>query len=470
MKKHLFLSLLAAMLTFAGFTSCSNDDLIDEPLSEDYEPTVDEINTPFYVTAHKKNTAVWFVVDDDDLFDYTTDVSLMYSFDRETWHDYTFDTPVTIAKAGGKVYFKAGSEAEPDKMNTNLRLKGEYVDYDNIRLSSDKDINVGGNILSLLRGEMPGSGLYDEEDHTFSYLFSENEHLISAANLLMPNTTKPYCLSYLFNMCTNLKQGPRLPATKMTKACYSNMFRGCERLEKAPKLPALSLAKLCYSYMFDYCKSLTQAPELPAVTMEEACYEDMFESCESLTKAPELPSTRLAERCYWGMFYNCKSLKEAPELPAMKLYGHCYDRMFASCESLVKAPELPATDIDYSCYDGMFMGCKSLVEAPDLPAKWIHQGSYESMFEDCTSLVRGPVIAAERLQQSWVCKWMFKNCTNLASVTLKAKEISGNEAIYYFLYKAGNDKSIIYVPSGMASDKTLLQEVPSEWTIVEEVD
>ena len=139
-------------------------------------------------------------------------------------------------------------------------------------IDSSANINVSGNIMSLLYGDnfKDKTTFSNGSNYVFVLLFVNNTHLINAENLI-------------------------LPATTLADGCYGSMFYGCTSLTTAPKLPATTLADYCYINMFGGCTSLTTAPELPATTLADSCYFQMFQACTSLTTAPELPATTLAK-------------------------------------------------------------------------------------------------------------------------------------------------------------------------------
>ena len=153
------------------------------------------------------------------------------------------------------------------------------------------------------------------------------------------------------------------------------------------------------------------------VNTENARFNYLFNNCSVLTSAPELPATSLAYNCYHCMFLGCTNLKSAPKLPAPTLTTGCYFGMFSMCTNLKTAPELPAKALAYQCYDSMFSGCKNLKTA---------ELSIEFLDRDC-------------------CSQMFKDCTNLSSVTMLApsKEITlSGSCLDYWLYNAGTDQSV----------------------------
>jgi hypothetical protein len=301
-------------------------------------------------------------------------LTLYWSKDKSNWNSVTISrtssqgsssnisSTITTLNKNEKIYIKGnaptGGQAKVDSPSPG---DSYYMDYCNC-FSSTQNINVKGNIMSLLYGDNFENQTALSGNFCFYGLFYNNENIIDASNLVLPSTTLVY-------------------------GCYWRMFQYCTSLISAPALPATTLADSCYYLMFDGCTSLTTAPLLPATTLAGSCYQRMFYHCTSLTTVPALPATTLTEYCYASMFSGCTSLTTALAiLPATTLARHCYDNMFAVCTSLVNAPELPATTLADWCYESMFVGCTSLTTAPVLPASTLVEECYFGMFKNCTSL------------------------------------------------------------------------------------
>ena len=314
--------------------------------------------------------------------DSTCATSISYSKDKSNWTetlvDNTAQTITIPVVTGDTVYLKG--------------IANQWAISRDVftAINSTANINVSGNIMSLLYGD-------DFEDnlsfpninltYIFSCLFRGNTHLIDAGHFgLIAPTLAPNCYAYMFYNCTSLTVAPKLPATTLANSCYNNTFYNCISLTVAPELPATTLAHQCYRDMFHGCTSLTTAPALPAPSAMSFGYTGMFQGCTSLTTAPALPATTLVHTCYTNMFDGCTSLTSAPELPATTLTNQCYSGMFRNCTSLTTAPELPATTLKTQCYASMFQGCSSLTSAPELPATTLADSCYESMFKGCSNL------------------------------------------------------------------------------------
>ena len=336
--------------------------------------------------------------------DSTYATSISYSKDKLNW------TETTINNTAQTITIPVSSDE-------NVYLKGIarqlYNKSDGVRINSTSNIDVSGNIMSLLYGDdfedktvFPNGSQY-----TFSYLFNSNKCLVNAENLI-------------------------LPVMELTYECYSLMFWGCSSLITAPVLPATKLATECYYYMFGET-ALINAPVLPATKMAPGCYKFMFDKCTSLVTAPELPATVLADYCYQDMFRGCSSLKIAPALPAKDLTNGCYKELFRLCTSLVTAPELPATILTSECYRGMFFGCSSLENAPILNATVLTTSCYQ---------------------------YMFSRCINLKSIAMFATDISASNCLYNWV--VGVAPTGTFTKASSASIPSGASGIPSGWTVM----
>lgn len=183
-----------------------------------------------------------------------------------TWTQYTSTTSgVTIATLnnGDKILLKGtNSQYSSNKSNSN-----QFI--------SNGNVNIRGNIMSLISGDSFEDSVVFSSDYTFNRMFRELL-IIDAEDLI-------------------------LPATTLSQYCYRAMFQGCTSLTTAPVLPATILVKGCYMDMFEYCTSLTTAPELPATVLTDECYYMMFDQCTSLNSITCLATDISATQCteFW---------------------------------------------------------------------------------------------------------------------------------------------------------------------------
>ena len=464
-----------------------------------YNKTAEEWANEYFTTIAREDGTISFNIRFDMGTNYITSIS--YSTDNgETWNTTNnvdnksehLVTDVSVER-GDKILWK-GTATQFGCWSSDE----EIDDLVGSSFSSTCEIDVQGNVMSLLYGDNFKDKTVFENEYTFTYLFSDYDRstgclIVNAQNLLLPATTLTYgCYSSMFRYCSNLITVPELPATILAEFCYQYMFDGCTSLVSAPELPALTLADNCYSTMFCdctnltsapelpatvlanncyysmfyKCTSLTVAPELPAMSLEDGCYAYMFSNCTNLTTSPELPATTLAEDCYYYMFANCESLTIAPELPATVLEDGCYTGMFSGCASLINAPELPATTLAYSCYSGMFRNCTSLQKAPELPATTLAGSCYSFMFQGCTSLTVAPELPATTLATG--CYWnMFNGCTNLNYI--KAMFTTTPSSAYTGNWVYGVASTGIFIKNSNATWTTTgVHGVPSGWTVQDE--
>ncbi len=203
----------------------------------------DDVPKSFYVEAVTAGATVSMTSNNGP------DIKLLYSTDGSTWKDFTVgSTSITLSKAGGKVWFKAGSGG-------NERL-GSYGGYN--RFSFSNKVNVGGDITSLISAD---GGISDLSNYTYTFpnLFRDNAYLISAKELSLSSTILvTRCYYYMFYNCSGLLETPELPATTLASSCYYYMFYGCSKLTKGPVLPAKTLVSSCYYGMFFNCTQLSE--------------------------------------------------------------------------------------------------------------------------------------------------------------------------------------------------------------------
>ena len=246
---------------------------------EEINPFIKEY---FTIQSLADNNTITFnkVIDNGD-WNNMPDKPIKYSKDLNTWTDISFVygwKNKIVLNRGEKLYLKGNNSTYGRRVSTSR------YDYDSYaQILAEKNIDVMGNIMSLVYGDNFINNNTLESSYTFLGLFKNNIKLVNAKDLI-------------------------LPATTLADHCYSSMFGNCEALTTAPELPATTLTKSCYSNMFFSCEALTTAPELPATTLTAYCYYGMFSSCDALTTAPELPATTLTDYCYGSMFYDCYNL------------------------------------------------------------------------------------------------------------------------------------------------------------------
>lgn len=226
-------------------------------------------------------------------------VEVFASTDQMSWTSMgsTSTTAITATiPANGKLYLKANADVWGGESNAN-------------KITCSGNHNVGGNIMSLLYGDnfSNQTAFPENTGANFGNLFSYNNNLISAENLILPVTTLP-SMAYIgmFSRCTALTTAPAtLPATTIGFYSCAGMFSGCSSLTAAPEMSAITVGAAGCTGMFEGCTALTTAPPSLGTTFESWAYSHLFENCTALTTAPELPATTLVEGCYAWMFRGC---------------------------------------------------------------------------------------------------------------------------------------------------------------------
>ena len=140
-----------------------------------------------------------------------------------------------------------------------VQFYGNSKDYSNTKIVSTDNVELSGNIMSLV-DEYNFATATTMEGASFAGLFAGNTHGINASGLLLPATTLSQdCYSGMFAGCSRMDGGPaELPALTLVPGCYSNMFKGCDQIMWAATLvlPATELVDRCYFNMFDGCGNL----------------------------------------------------------------------------------------------------------------------------------------------------------------------------------------------------------------------
>lgn len=235
-----------------------------------------------------------------------------------------------------------------------------------VRIVANCNVNVSGNILSMVKSRNWDRGKLENDYYSFAYFFSGSS-IVSAEELILPNKIHPWCLSRMFYGCNKLTAAPILPSKDVEPGCYYGMFCGCSQLTTAPTLPNVEVAKTyCYAEMFNGCVNLEHniPTSLPS-HLEDWCYYRMFQNCKKITDAtvPMLSATEMAEACYFSLFEGCTGITRVPfNLPAKTLVARCYKTMFMDCTNLVKAPDILAETGGGTQYamEGMFKNCSNI--------------------------------------------------------------------------------------------------------------
>lgn len=221
---------------------------IQEPVKPEFVPEYFEFYSSF--TGHKYD--IKYVTDG------TITPNLEYSKNGVDWTlwDYSW---ITVTTSGIKL---RGINNTPISNEEN---------YFQVRVNSTNfaDVNVRGNIMSLVDGE--GRTTTIPADNMFAYLFKG----------IKDNTYWNYNVEI---RATQLK----LPATTLTRGCYKYMFADTGLITPPKKLPAKVLKYGCYESMFEnteiYFSPVLMGEVLVGNEYDTGCYKRMFYSCNDLEK------------------------------------------------------------------------------------------------------------------------------------------------------------------------------------------
>ena len=224
-------------------------------------------------TGETEQYLTFDVLNDGDIVLYNDNsqynIPLSYSVNGGNWVNVTtspYETHINL-NSGDKV-----------------RFKGENQSYYHNAIKFNTNVNIHGNIMSLIYGDN-FIGELSVGENALRHLFKHNygQGIVNASGLV-------------------------LPATSLGANCYAGLFDSFASLLTAPTiLPATTLEESCYMNMFYRCTSLTTAPELPATTLKKMCYNQMFMSCSSLQYVKCLATDISASSCTTSWLYGVSS-------------------------------------------------------------------------------------------------------------------------------------------------------------------
>lgn len=383
----------------------------------------------------------------------TTGNTLQYSVNNGAWSTSSNDITVNVS-SGDKVRWKGNLRATASGTMGSGRFSGGTADMD-----------LEGNVMSLLYNDDFGDQKDLINDYTFYVLFSGNTHVLNAEKLELPATgLTTGCYSGMFQACTKMTKGPKeLPATNAVQESYNRMFYNCSALTTCPDMSATTIGLSGCTYTF-YRNKFTTNPFKNNITFVGSCgligtfyscptLSDMsgisisastasactymFYGCSALTAAPSLVSTSVGESGYRSMFYDCRRLTTAPSLPATNISISGYSNMFYGCLKLTTPPSvLSATTVNDYAYDNMFRGCTGLTTMPTISATTVGQYGCRSMFYGCTSLTTAKDLSITVFTGGSGCIYMFYGCTSLTKApALPATNISGYSYPYGYMFQ-----------------------------------
>ena len=237
--------------------------------------------------------------------------SLSYSTDAGlTWNTFTIGTTSVNLAAGDSILFKginaSGLNGGIENASNNAAPSAPYWYF-----TSTDSVSVAGNIMTLIQGTSPTNTI--TANNCFAAIM-KGMPLVSAAELVLPTTTRSGCYKYMFYN-SSLRIAPELPALDVAAYAYQGMFSACTKLRTAPEIPATTVGTASMRAMFHSDENLTQAPsELQAQTLGTSSYNNMFYSCVKLQMAPIIRAINIdapenSDAAAMGsMFRNCSTL------------------------------------------------------------------------------------------------------------------------------------------------------------------
>lgn len=200
--------------------------------------------------------------------------TMEYSLDGVNWTSYDLTTkPSVNVNPNSNIYLRG----------TNFKNKqsGSVINF-------TKDYTVGGNFMSLSNYATMGSVTTINNNNLIQRTFSNQTHLVSAADLNFGNVTTigDNCLQEIFNGCTSMTTPPDLSGlTSVATYGLSNIFNSCYSLTTPPDLSGLtSIGSNGLRNIFFGCISLTTGPDLSNVTsISQNGLESAFYGCSKIS-------------------------------------------------------------------------------------------------------------------------------------------------------------------------------------------
>lgn len=170
---------------------------------------------------------------------YAPDVPLYTSTDMQNWIYYGV-IPVGGINITIQPYTKLYVKSVCSGWNDEYLLNGKIYYFANY-IGVSGSYNVGGNIMSLMRGNNFVNATFNnlnDNYFAFAYLLGKvgsrpfTSTIVNASNLILPSNTIKGCYTGLFNQCSTLVTSPELRATTLTENCYAGLFNFCGSLNE----------------------------------------------------------------------------------------------------------------------------------------------------------------------------------------------------------------------------------------------
>lgn len=230
------------------------------------EPKIDELSTFFYELYDESSSSVepadhepLTITMNDPSYSqgirffcqFTTstwDINMQYSYDKQTWNDFTFSSEIGNSYSS-TVYIGKGYTSDHvyirGNNNGNYFASAEYFVFNTTENSSiNNAVKLSGNLFSIFSkenywnltdfniintyGQYGCYSLFRNTDGEGRYF----NNIIDAGDLIIPALIlTPYMCNNMFR-ATSITRAPYLPSTYPLDSCYASMFYDCASLQE----------------------------------------------------------------------------------------------------------------------------------------------------------------------------------------------------------------------------------------------
>ena len=235
-------------------------------------------------------------------------------------------------------------------------------------------------------------------------------------------------INYMFRNCVNLT------TCDLTKFDTGNATSMYGMFENCTSLVSVNISKFSTTNVATFARMFAGSTKLETLNIANFAgprlesMESMFEGCTKLStiKFPTAFNTSSTKNMK-TVFKNCTSLMSL-DLSGFKTEGATHmNGMFENCTALTSV-DLRSFDVASALeFSNMFKGCSKLVSANLSTFSATSLQKTDGMFQDCRSLttVHMPADKAFNGPTLVNIRYMFKNCTSLASIDLNAMDVAG---------------------------------------------
>lgn len=337
---------------------------------------------------------------------------LEYSINGGTWTNWRTWTTIdlesnsTVRFRGNRGYFSTSNSS-----STTITFNNYFVTYGNMYSIINPD---GGDLGGFTKSNVA-------REYAFANVFSNNSYLISAKNLIIPDSTGNYTYYKMFQNCSKLCDIPENFPKGTGTGCYERMFYNCSNITDLSNLTISNCPQRGWAYTF-YNSGVKKLPTIQAGNIGSYCFQWTFSNCNLLTEIPTnyLQGLKATSYSFERMFSTCKNLKYIPYINQENIYDHSCDRMFSECTSLENVNGdifHDVTKLSSYCFQGMFRDCTNLKKVEYLPmVSQISDFAYSEMFYECTSLTTVAPIVSFSIAGNKCFGDMFNNCKSLTNI------------------------------------------------------